>query len=217
MAARSVAEGQLRDRVVAAASPAGATTTGPTTAHIESFPFLGRLLTSGQVSRIQVAAADVTVDGLTFARVAVDLRGVTLDRSRLMSDQKVVLSSLDRGTATAEVTQEQLSERLGVPVTLLAGKAQVRVAGQTVTAAAVVTDNMLRLSVTGLSVPALRIPKLPLLPCAADAEILPGRIRLTCRVDEVPAALVGRPLADVSPPRALPPHPDRHVRPDVLR
>jgi hypothetical protein len=62
-----------------------------------------------------------------------------------------------------------------------------------------VSDNTLRLSVTGLSVPVLAIPKLPLVPCVADAEILPGRIRLTCTVDEVPAELVGRALDEVKP------------------
>lgn len=189
---RSVAEGQLRDRVRLAAAPAGATT-----ARIESFPFLGRLLSSGSVSRIEVSAAEVTVEGLTFARVALDLRDVTFDRDRLLSDRKVVLSGLERGMATAEITQDQLSERLGVAITLSAGKAQVRVAGQTVTAAASVTDNTLRLSVPGLSVPALGIPKLPLVPCVADAEILPGRVRLTCSVDQIPAELVGRPLDEV--------------------
>jgi len=191
-AVRSVAESQLRDRVRATAAPAGATT-----AQIESFPFLARLLTSGGVSRIRVSAAEVTVEGLTFARVALDLYGVTLDRDRLVSEQNVVLSDIERGTATAEVTQHQLSDRLGVPVTLVPGQAQVRVAGQTVTATASVADNVLRLSVTGLSVPALRIPKLPLLPCVADAEILPGRIRLSCDVDRVPAELLGRPLDEV--------------------
>jgi len=192
-----VAEGQLRDRVSLAVAPAGATIAGATTARIESFPFLGRLLTSGSVSRIKMSAAEVTVEGLTFARVGLDLRDVTFDRERLLSDRKVVLSSLDRGTATAEVTQEQLSERLGVTVTLSAGKAQVRVAGQTVTASASVSDNTLRLSVVGLSVPALRIPKLSLVPCVADAEILPGRVRLTCSVDRIPAELVGRPLDEI--------------------
>ncbi len=193
-----MAEGQLRDRAAAAVLPAGATIAGPTSASIESFPFVGRLLTSGQVSRVQVAAADVTVEGLTFARIAVDLRGVTFDRERLVSERRVVLSSLVRGTATAEVTAAQLSERLGVDVTLLAGKAQVRVAGQTVTATASVSDNALRLSVAGLSVPALRIPKLPFVPCVADAEILPGRIRLSCTIDQIPAELVGRTLAGVN-------------------
>jgi len=189
---RSVAEQQLRDRVALAARPAG-----PTTARIQSFPFLGRLLSSGEVSRVRVSAADVTVEGLTLARVSVDLEGVTFDRSRLFSDRKVVLDSLRRGTAEADVTQDQLSERLGVPVTLAAGRVQVKVAGQQVTAKASVSQNTLQLTVAGASVPGLQIPKLPLVPCVADAVILPGRIRLTCSVDQIPAELVGRPLDQV--------------------
>ena len=193
MGARAVAESQLRGRVATEAEVPAASTT----ARIESFPFLGRLLTSGAVSRVRFSAADVTVERLTFARVALDIHEVTFDRDRLLSEGRVVLSSLQRGTAVAEVTQDQLSERLGVAVTLEAGRARVRVAGQTVTATASVTDNTLRLSVAGLTVPSLRIPRLPLVPCVADAEILPGRIRLSCSVDEVPAELLGRPLDEV--------------------
>ena len=189
---RTVAEDQLRDRVELAAEAAGGTT-----AEIESFPFLARLLLSGDLSRIRVSAADVTVEGLTFARVALDLSEVTLDRDRLLSERKVVLQDLDHGTATAEVTQDQLSERLGVAVTLEDGRARVRVGGQTLTATASVTDNTLRLSVAGFSVPGLRIPRLPLLPCVADAVIQPGRVRLSCSVDQVPAELLGRPLDEL--------------------
>jgi len=53
--------------------------------------------------------------------------------------------------------------------------------------------------VAGLSVPALKIPRLPLVPCVADAVILAGRIRLTCSVDQVPPELLGRPLDEVRP------------------
>ena len=194
---RSVAESQLENRTETALSTVGAAPAGPLSSRIASFPFLPRLLTSGEVARITVAAAGVTVEGLTFARVAVDLHGVTLDRDRLLSERKIVLQSLERGTAVAEVTQDQLSERLGIPVTLDAGQARVRVAGQMVTARASVSDNTLRLAVAGLSVPALRIPRLPLLPCVADAEILPGLVRLTCEVDQVPPELLGRPLDEV--------------------
>ena len=192
--ARSVAESQIRDRVVIAAGPAG-----ETSARIDSFPFLGRLLAGGDVSRLRVAAADVTVEDLTLARVALDLHGVTLDRDRLLSEQKVVLTALDRGTATAELTAEQLSERLGIAVTLETGRARVRVAGQTVTATASISDNRLRLTVAGFDLPSLRIPRLPLLPCVADAEILPGRVRMTCSVDQIPPELVGRPLDELVP------------------
>jgi len=187
IAGRGVAESQLRDRVAASARPAGSTS-----ARIESFPFLGRLLASGGVSRIQVSAAEVTVQGVTFARVAVDLHDVRFSRSSLVSDRKVVIDSVGRSTAMAEVTQEQLSTVLGVPVTLEPGRVRVRVAGQLVTATATVKDNTLRLSVAGLSVPALTVPKLPLVPCVADAVILAGRVRLTCSVDQVPAELLGQ-------------------------
>ena len=191
--ARAVAESQLRERVAASADPAG-----PTSARIDSFPFLGRLLTAGDISRMRVSAAQITVEGLTFARVSVDLHDVTLDRDRLLSGREIVLESLSSGTAVAEVTQDELSERLGVAVDLEAGRARVRVAGQTVTATASVSNNTLRLSVSGLSIPALRIPRLPLVPCVADAEILPGRVRLSCSVDQVPAELLGRPLDRVT-------------------
>lgn len=194
MAVRGVAESQLEDRVAASVGPAGSTT-----ARIESFPFLGRLLTSGAMSHVRVSATEVTAERITFARVSLDLEEVRFDRGRLLSDRTVVLQSLRRGTAEAEVTQDRLSGVLGVPVTLEPGRVRVRVAGQLVTATASVADNVLRLAVAGLSVPALRIPKLSLLPCVADAEILAGRVRLTCEVDELPAELVGRPLAEITP------------------
>ncbi len=191
---RSVAESQLRDRVEAAATPAGATT-----ARIESFPFLGRLLTSGTVSRVHITAAEVTADRLTFAHVSLDLQDVTFDRGRLLSERRVVLKSLGHGTAVADLTQERLSDVLGVLVTLDAGRVRVRVAGRLITAKASVTDNTLRLTVAGLTVPALRIPKLSLLPCVADAVIRAGLVRFSCQVDQLPAELLGRPLTAMGP------------------
>lgn len=186
---RSVAESQLRDQVAASVRPAG-----PTTARIESFPFLGRLLTSGSVSHVRISAGEVSAERLTFARVSLDLEDVTFDRTSLFSERKVVLEALRRGTAVAEMTQDRLSELLGVAVTLEPGRARVRVAGQLVTATASVTDNTLRLTVAGLSVPALRVPRTSLLPCVGQAEIIPGRIRLSCQVDALPPELLGRPL-----------------------
>lgn len=186
---RSVAESQLRDQVAASVRPAG-----PTTARIESFPFLGRLLTSGSVSHVRISAGEVSAERLTFARVSLDLEDVTFDRTSLFSERKVVLEALRRGTAVAEMTQDRLSELLGVAVTLEPGRARVRVAGQLVTATASVIDNTLRLTVAGLSVPALRVPRTSLLPCVGQAEILAGRLRLSCQVDALPPELLGRPL-----------------------
>jgi hypothetical protein len=185
-----VAESQLRHRVEAAAQPAGGAS-----ASIKSFPFLGRLLASGSVSRMQVSVADVTVQDVTFARLAVDLRNVVFDRDKLLSDRTVELRSIGRGTGVAEVTQAELSRLVGAPVLLEAGRARVQVLGQFVTATATVRDNTLRISVSGFNVQPLRIPKLPLVPCVANVEILAGRLRLTCDLDQVPVELLRRPVA----------------------
>jgi hypothetical protein len=187
---RAVAESQLRERVEAAARPGGGAS-----ARIRSFPFLGRLLASGSVSRMEVSVADVTVEDVTFARLAVDLRKVVFDRDKLLSERTVELRSIGRGTGVAEVDQAELSRLVGAPVVLEAGRARVRVVGQLVTATATVRDNTLRISVSGLSVPPLRIPRLPLVPCVANIEILPGRLRLTCDLDRVPVELLRRPVA----------------------
>lgn len=190
MGSRVVAESQLRDRVVEAARPGGGAS-----AKIRSFPFLGRLLASGSVSRVQVSVADVTVQDVAFARLSVDLHDVVFDRQSFVADRTVELRSIGRGTGVAEVTAAELSRLVGVPVTLEAGRARVSVAGQLVTATATVRDNTLRMAVAGVNVPPLRIPKLPLVPCATNVAILPGRLRLTCDLDQVPVELVNRHLA----------------------
>lgn len=190
LGSRAVVESQLRQRVEAAAQPAGGAK-----ARIRSFPFLGRLLASGSVSRVQVSVADVTVEKVTFAHLSVDLHKVVFDRDKLLSDRVVELRSIGQGTGVAEVSQAELSSLLGVPVTLEAGRARVKALGQQVTATATVRDNTLRVSASGVTLPPLRIPKLPLVPCVTNAEILPGRVRLTCDLDRVPVELLRERLA----------------------
>lgn len=85
---RQQAEDQLGQRVRAEVGGSG-----PVQAEIDSFPFLGRLLAAGHVSRMEVAAADVRVDRLKLASIRVDLRDVRLDRDQLLAERKAVLRS----------------------------------------------------------------------------------------------------------------------------
>lgn len=187
LAARQVAEGQVAERVAAAEG-----VEGQARAEITSFGFLARLLASGTVTGLSVSVDDVRTDGPRFATVAVDLEEVRISRDALVSERRVVLADLGRGTARAELTQAELTRLLGMPVTVERGRVRVRVAGQQVTATAGVRGNVLRLAVSGVQVPALPIPRLPLVPCLTDVELLPGRVRLSCRLDRVPPELVGR-------------------------
>ena len=187
IAARGVAEDQLRQRVVDRVRP-----DGPVSAEISSFPFLGRLLASGEISQVDVAVRDLTVRGVTFASVGVRLRSVEIDRDSLLNDRRVALKRIDHGTAVVEISGSEISRLLGVTVVLEPGRARVRVGDTLVPVSARIEGNTLVVEAGGLSLPAIEIPPLPLVSCVSGTEILAGRLRLTCEVDQVPVELAGR-------------------------
>jgi len=190
VAARGVAEDQLRQRVVARVHP-----DGPVSASISSFPFLGRLLLSGTISQVDVSVRDLTVRGVTFASVGVRLRAVRIDTDALVQDRRVALASIGRGTAVVEISGDEISRLLGVTVVLESGRARVRVGGTLVPVSARVEGSTLVVEAAGVSLPAVDIPPLPLVACLRGTEILAGRLRLTCEVDRVPIELAGRSLS----------------------
>ncbi|MDQ6909859.1 MAG: DUF2993 domain-containing protein [Actinomycetota bacterium] len=157
---------------------------------IDSFPFLGRLLVSGKVATLHASVTEVDAGPLKLARVNVDLQDVQLDRQVLLRQRRVVLTSIGRGTATAEITQEALSGALNIPVRLSNGKVGVRAGPLQATANVTVQDNVIRVNAGPVSLPAIRIPKAPLLPCVANAEVLEGRIRVSCALNQVPEELL---------------------------
>lgn len=157
---------------------------------INSFPFLGRLLVSGKVSTLHASVTDVNAGPLKLARVTVDLHEVQIDRQALLRQRRVVLTGIGQGTATAEITQEQLSGALNIPVRLSNGKIGVRAGPLEATAKVTVQDNVIRVKAGPVTLPAIRIPKAPLLPCVANAEVLEGRIRVSCTLSQVPEELL---------------------------
>jgi DUF2993 family protein len=161
--------------------------------HIDSVPFLGGLAFSGRVRGVRASVDDVQVDRLRFSRVSVELRNTKIDRSTLVADRRVDLDTVDRGTAVAELSQGALREALGgLPVILEEGRIGVTVRGVALTVEASIREGVLRLSAGRLSIPPIRVPRLPLLPCVTNAEAGPGVLRLSCRVNEVPQELLRR-------------------------
>ena len=192
VAARGVAEDQLRDRLAARAGAAGVGSSD-VSAQISSFPFLGRLLVSGTISEVDVSLLDVTVRGVTFASVGVELRAVRIDRYSLVQDRRLALESIGRGTAVAEISGDEVSRLLGVTILFEDGQAQVRVGGELVTVAARLEGPSLVVEAGGITLPPIEIPPLPLVSdCLSRTEIVAGRLRLTCVLDEVPVELAGR-------------------------
>lgn len=163
VAARRYAEGEMVDRLEAAAPTATART-----AEIDSFPFLGRLVALGDVERVAVRLENVEANGLLFSAIDADLRGVRLDRSRLLQGD-VELVGIDRGLVTAELGLAEV----------------VRVAG-----AAFAGDVRLEDGVLVVGGVRLDLSGVPLLPCATRVGFAGTRVVVTCELDEVPDELL---------------------------
>lgn len=181
---RKAAEEELAARVRQEVPDAGATS-----ARIRSFPFLGRLLVSGDVSEIDARVDDVTVEQLLFDFIAVRLHGVEVDPDSLLGERRVVLKRIDRGQVRAEVSEQALVDVLGLPVTLEEGRASVEILGQEVSADVAVREGRLIVSGLDISLPALDLTG-PLLPCVSNVEILSGRLAMTCDFAEIPRELL---------------------------
>ena len=184
---RGLAEGQLADRARAAVPGA----TGAD-AEIRSFPFVGRLLVNGSVPDVRVRVDHVGAGPLAFTFVQVELHGVHLDRNRLFRDRKVRITSLDSGTATAELSDSELSRVLGVRVSSHGGRLTVTTGK--VTAPGQVEARAGVLTITAARVPLLRIriPNAPLLSCPPeDVTVVDGGVRVSCTISRIPPELVG--------------------------
>lgn len=187
--ARRAAEGHLRQIVVDRVQPGG-----EVSVRISSFPFLGRLLVSGTVSRVDAEVRDLTVGGMTFRRAGVRLHDVRIDRDALVEEQRGALESIGRGTALAELSEDELSRLVGTRVDLEDGRARVDLGGGLVGVEARLEGRTLVVDAAGLTLPAVEIPELPLVDCLTSTEFLRDRLRLTCSIEDVPVELARRGL-----------------------
>lgn len=184
--AKSVAEGQLRSRAEQEAPPGS-----ETGASISSFPFLGRLLLLGTIRETSIELRNVSEGTIVFARVALTLRNVEIDRGRLIRAQEAEIVDIASGTVTIEVTQEALSERLNVPIAIGGGSVRAAVGGQEVAATPSVQDGLLTLTLGQLPPLRVRIPTTNYAPCVGEVTALAGRLRFSCTINDVPPAFLG--------------------------
>ncbi len=189
--ARIFAQHQLEQRIDSRVTSAGAHVS------ISSFPFLGRLVTSGTVQKITAHVVQVRSGLFTFDSIDVTVTGVKLDRHGLLNDQRVVVKGIDRGTIVGDMSQAAVDHALsGLPVKLGDGVAQLTVAGVTVTTQVSIVHNVLHFNAAGIPA-TLALPTLPLLPCPLDATVTPGRLRLTCIVTKIPSVFLTTAAAQV--------------------
>jgi hypothetical protein len=156
------------------------------TVAISSFPFVGRLITSGTVPKLTVDVNGVQVDGVTFGAIDLVVHQLKVDKSQLTS-AKVVLESISSGSVTAQLPQASIDQKLGQDLSLGAGT--VSLDGVTVTPVVTVSANEVNLGLPGLPSVSVPIPQLSLLPCVGAAVIVPGALQVSCALTSLPPAL----------------------------
>ncbi|HEV7864304.1 MAG TPA: DUF2993 domain-containing protein [Acidimicrobiia bacterium] len=197
-AAKGWAESKLAERA-AAYYPPGA----GSSASIHSFPFIGRLLLSGSIPRVDVNLDDLRIDAVLIRQLSIHVADVKLTRSDLFHG-KVHLDDVGQGRMVATIDGPSLAKAVGVDVRFIPGEVAVhkRIQGVDVTATGKlsVKGNVVTVtpkSVEGLSLPAntfstitYRIPGIEILPCQADVKIVQNGVVLACNVTDIPPALV---------------------------
>lgn len=168
VAARGIAGDELTSRVHAAVqrTDAGA---GDTAASIDSFPFVGRLVATGEIARVTVHQDAVTARGITFTSVDVDLHGVRIDRGQLVRHRRVELTGIDRGSVTAVVPLGEL----------------LRLAGSAVTGGVRLDHGVLVVGEVRLD-----LAGAPLLPCVSRLRFEGAAVALTCTLHDPPVELL---------------------------
>ena len=165
-------------------------------ANISAFPFLLPLFLAGKVSEADGHFTNVPAGAITLDRVDIELRGVKINRHKLISERTVELVKIDSGTVSVEILSATLSKLLGnVPVTIENG--EVRVAG--VRAGTVRVDRNALVIAAGAVSQRVPIPKTRLVPCVAGVTILAGRVRLSCTIHDVPKGMLGAANARLGP------------------
>ena len=196
-AAKGWAESKLAERA-AAYYPPGA----GSSASIHSFPFIGRLLFSGSVPRVDVNLDDVRIQEVLIRQLSIHVSDVKLNRSDLFKG-RVHLDDVGAGKLVATIDGPSLAKAAGFDLRFTPGEVQLheKIQGVEVTARGkvAVKGNVVTVtptSVEGLNVPAsrfvvsYRIPGIEILPCQADVKIVQNGIVVSCNVVDVPPALV---------------------------
>ncbi len=197
-AAKSWAESKLAERAAAYYPPGSGSS-----ASIRSFPFIPRLLFTGDVPRVTVNLDNLRVQQVLIRQLSIRVSDVKLDRDEVFRG-RVHVRDVGQGTIVATLDGPALARAIGADLRFTsAGDVEMRerIQGVDVKAKGKLTVKGNNITVTptsveSRSVPAsrfainYRIPGVELLPCAAESKITRDTVTLSCNVVDIPAALV---------------------------
>ncbi|TML43788.1 MAG: DUF2993 domain-containing protein [Actinobacteria bacterium] len=181
--ARVFAQSELRKRAGAAVPEAAAVH-----AKVSSFPFVGQLVVSGRVTEVALRFDGIRSSRLQLHEVALDLRGVVIDRHALIAEQRGQLNRISRGTVTVDITAAALAAAFGVDLRVVMRLGPSGLAGL---ASAAAEGGRLVLRFAGLPAASVVIPRGDLVPCQPLVAVTSAGVRLSCTFTHIPPRLIG--------------------------
>jgi len=158
---------------------------------LEGFPFTLGVLMSGKVDALHVKLAEVQEAGLAAQDLSLDVHEISLDKDALIDDQRLVVTDIGHAKAQGFVSDDAVSKLVGQTIEFSPGKAHATVQGRELEVQASVKGRFVYLASKIPGVPSVMFPLPPgdVLPCSPELELLAGKIRLSCEIDELPKTL----------------------------
>ena len=180
------AEAELADEVERRVPGAGGVE-----ADISSFPFVGRLLTSGHVSKVVITAQHAGTEVIALSDVRVEVHDVEMDSGEAM-DGRAVVRSIGRGSVQADLRQGEINSLLprGYQIQLEGEKATISGPAASQASFVATPEGAVQLRIGDRALANIPFPKTDLLPCTPAATFITGAVRLECTFSEVPPLLI---------------------------
>jgi len=176
--ARHVATSKLESRIRQAVPGASGVSVS-----IRSWPFL-KVAVDGHIDDIGAHVSRVEEDSVTFSDVVVELRGVRVSVSDLVTDAGVNVTEIVNGDVSLTITDDALAHALRLPAGAAPTVGQVAALAVTVDAA----KRELVVGLPGVPLAHLSLPSTAILPCVPLVAREQAAFSLSCAFDGVPAA-----------------------------
>lgn len=158
---------------------------------IDGFPLLFDVAFSSKIDGLHVDVAKVESPRIDAVDLSLDVQGIALDRDTMLNDKKLVVTGIDRATVQGFLTQEAVSKAAKAEVTFGPGTVTAKARGQTFAASLKIGKRQIEFHAPFGAVPPVVVP-LPdedILPCEPEVELLEGKLRMSCTITELPAAV----------------------------
>lgn len=161
---------------------------------IRSWPFL-KVGVDGHVDDIAAHISRVDEDSLTFNDVAVELRGVRVSVTDLLTDARVDVTSISSGDVSLTITDADLAHAVRLPGGAFPTADQVAALVVTVDA----PKRELVVGLPGVALVPVSLPSAAILPCVPLIAREQGEFSLSCAFDHVPAAFTSLSVTTPTP------------------